>query len=101
MACVVASIDLWGKIDKFRAIQRFFRCIWSNFHIEFFHNGSKGESVKGGGGKTNNELWKVNTGNIDGGVSRAENLYTGVYTLNRTTDLHSHFPHRWTMHSLL
>ena len=36
--------------------------------IGFFHKGSKGESVKHGGGKTSellcNKLWKMNTGRM-------------------------------------
>ena len=43
--------------------------------LEFFHKGSKGESVKGGGGKTSellcNKSWRINTGTkVDDSVTQ-------------------------------
>ena len=54
-----------------------------------FHNGSKGEPVKRGGGKTSDLLQLVvediNIGNVDDSVT--QDTYRCVHALNHTTDL--------------
>ena len=54
-------------------MQKFFVTSSLLYSIEPFHNGSKGESVKRGGGKTSellcNELWRINTGNMEDSIT--------------------------------
>ena len=53
---------------------------------KFLSQGSKGESVKHGGGKTSdllcNESWRINTGMVEDSVT-----HSCVQALNRTTNL--------------
>ena len=57
------------------------------FYLELFHNRSKGESVKLGGKASDslcNELWRLNTGNMDDSVT--QDTYSWVHAYCRVIE---------------
>ena len=70
-------------------------CPW--LQIKFFHKGSKGKSIKLGGGKTCellcNESWRINTGTVDDSVTHSHIHALNHWCTSPTAGWWHHYEH--------